>query len=93
MNTYSPSRSCVATRRGVESDHYRGLKPTAKFEGRYAARTGVGNTGIYCTITRRTVDFSIRSCLTSNPIPGLSGAIIVPCLVISTAGSITSSCQ
>src|ERR1043166_4826861 len=41
----------------------------------------------------RTVNRSVRARLISNPMPGLSGATIVPCEVTVTAGSMMSSFQ
>src|SRR5437660_8334275 len=41
----------------------------------------------------RTVKRSVRARLISNPMPGLSGATIVPCEVTVTAGSMMSSFQ
>src|SRR6266498_617182 len=45
------------------------------------------------TVSARTVKSFIRFKFTSNPIPGLAGAAIVPCELTVTGGSIMSSSQ
>ena len=48
---------------------------------------------IYSMTSRRLVSDSMRSILGKYPIPGAVGTRIVPCLVTSTSGSMTSSVQ